>query len=168
MDIAQSALIPLSIVVMIVGLVLEFIPILPGTLIVWGIAINTAILDGFDRVTPAASIVMTLIMIFGVSSDFWLPMVGVRTSGLTCLAAVGSLVGGLVGTFVIPVPIVGSLIGAVIGAVAIEYVRLRETRKTIAVGKTVIQLFIVGYIIELVTSFAIFGIFLFSVASTGG
>lgn len=166
MDIAQSALITISVIVMVIGVILAFIPILPGTLIVWAIGIVTAFLNHFDRVTPAAAIIMTVLMVISLTSDFWLPMLGVKTSGLSCLAAVGSLMGGLLGTFFIPIPIVGTLIGTVLGALVIEYVALREKARALRAGQTALRLFIVGYILELVTTFAIFGVFIVSIATT--
>ncbi len=167
MDIAQSALITVSFIAMVIGVLLAFVPILPGTLIVWAIAIVTAFANQFDRVTLAAAIIMTALMILSVSSDLWLPLLGVKTSGLSCLAAVGSLVGGLVGTFVIPFPIVGTLIGTVLGALAIEYVALRQKARALRAGQAALKLFIVGYILELVTSLAIFGVYIVSLATTG-
>ena len=167
MDIAQSALITISVIVMVIGVILAFIPIMPGTLIVWAIGIVTAFLNQFERVTPTAAIIMTIFMIISLTSDVWLPMMGVKTSGLSCLAAVGSLIGGLLGTFFIPVPIVGTLIGTVLGALAIEYVALREKAKALRAGQTALKLFVVGYILELVTTVAIFAVFIVSLATTG-
>lgn len=167
MDLAQTALVPLSIAAMVIGVILAFIPVLPGALIVWAIGVVSAYLDQFDRITPAAAIAMTVIMVISLSSDFWLPMLGVKTSGLTCLSAIGSFVGGLLGTFFIPIPIVGTLIGTVLGALIIEYVAIREKARALRAGQTALRLFIVGYILELVSVFAIFGVFIVSIATTG-
>lgn len=167
MDIAQSTLIPLSIIAMVVGVILAFIPVLPGALIVWAIGIVSAYLNQFDQITPAAAVIMTGIMIFSITSDFWLPVLGVKTSGLSCLAAVGSFFGGLLGTFLIPIPIIGTLIGTVLGALLIEYVALRERTRALRAGQAALKLFVIGYILELVTVFAIFGVFLVSIATTG-
>ena len=167
MDIAQSALIPVAVFAMVLGVVLAFIPILPGALIVWAIGIVSAFADQFDRITPPAAILMTVIMVASVSSDLWLPLLGVKTSGLSCLGAIGSLIGGLLGTFFIPIPIIGTLIGTVLGALAIEYVALREKAKALRAGQTALKLFIIGYILELVSVFAIFGVFIVSIATTG-
>jgi uncharacterized protein YqgC (DUF456 family) len=110
---------------------------------------------------------MTVTMIISITSDFWLPLLGVKTSGLSCLSAIGSIIGGLVGTFVIPVPIIGTLIGTVFGALIIEYVALREKTKALRAGQTALKLFVVGYILELIFTFAIFIVFLISIATTG-
>jgi uncharacterized protein YqgC (DUF456 family) len=167
MEIAESALIAVSVIVMVIGVILAFIPILPGALIVWGIGIVSAWANQFERVTPIAAIVMTVLMVISMSSDYWLPMLGVRTSGLSCLSAIGSIIGGLIGTFVIPIPIVGTLIGTVLGALIIEYALLREKARALRAGQVALKLFIIGYILELVMVFAIFGVFIVSIITTG-
>lgn len=167
MEIAESALVTISVIVMVLGVILAFVPILPGALIVWAIGIVSAWLTQFERVTPIAAIVMTILMVISMSSDYWLPMLGVKTSGLSCLSAIGSIIGGLIGTFVIPIPIVGTLIGTVLGALILEYVVLREKTRALRAGQVALKLFVIGYILELVMVFAIVAVFLVSIASTG-
>ncbi|HLU08886.1 MAG TPA: DUF456 domain-containing protein [Oceanobacillus sp.] len=167
MEIAESALVTISVIVMVLGVILAFVPILPGALIVWAIGIVSAWLTQFERVTPVAAIVMTILMVISMSSDYWLPMLGVKTSGLSCLSAIGSIIGGLIGTFVIPIPIVGTLIGTVLGALILEYVVLREKTRALRAGQVALKLFVIGYILELVMVFAIVAVFLVSIASTG-
>lgn len=167
MEIAESALVTISVIVMVLGVILAFVPILPGALIVWAIGIVSAWLTQFERVTPIAAIVMTILMVISMSSDYWLPLLGVKTSGLSCLSAIGSIIGGLIGTFVIPIPIVGTLIGTVLGALILEYVVLREKTRALRAGQVALKLFVIGYILELVMVFAIVAVFLVSIASTG-
>jgi hypothetical protein len=167
MEIAQSALIPISVIAMVIGVLLAFIPVLPGALIVWAIGIVSAWANHFERITPAAAIVMTILMLTSMSSDFWLPLLGVKTSGLSCLAAIGSIIGGLIGTFIIPIPIIGTLIGTVLGALIIEYVALREKGRALRAGRVALKLFIIGYILELVMTFTIFAVFIVTIISTG-
>lgn len=167
MEIAQSALITVSVIAMVIGVFLAFIPVLPGALIVWAIGIVSAWGNHFERITPAAAIVMTVLMAISLTSDYWLPLLGVKTSGLSCLAAIGSIIGGLIGTFVIPIPIIGTLIGTVLGALIIEFAVLREKTRALRAGQVALKLFIIGYILELVMTFAIFGVFIVSIATTG-
>lgn len=167
MEFTQSALITVSVFAMVIGVLLAFIPVLPGALIVWAIGIVSAWANHFDRITPVAAIVMTVLMVVSMTSDYWLPMLGIKTSGMTCLAAIGSIIGGLIGTFIIPIPIIGTLIGTVLGALIIEYVALREKTRALRAGQAALKLFIIGYILELVMTFAIFGVFIVSIATTG-
>lgn len=164
--VTQTAVLTGGTILLIIAFILSFIPIMPGAMLVWGVAIVTAILDGFVHITPLAAIIFTLLMIVNVTSDVWLPMLGVRTSGLTCLGAVGSFIGGLAGTFVIPLPILGTLIGTVIGALAVELLYFGEMRKAVRAGRVALQLFIVGYILEIAASAAIVLVFLVSLGSS--
>jgi uncharacterized protein YqgC (DUF456 family) len=167
MDFTQSALIFFGTILMVGALVLSFIPVLPGNVIVWGAAIGFGVADQWQRFTPAAGVVTTVLMIVGVTSDFWLPLLGMKTGGLTCLSAIGSLIGGIIGTVVIPLPICGTLIGAVAGALLVELVRYRELRRAFRAGQTTAKMFVVGWVLESAISIAIFGVYLVSLATTG-
>jgi uncharacterized protein YqgC (DUF456 family) len=160
--ITQPAALVVGTALLMIAFVLSFIPILPGALLVWAVAVVTAFLDNFAHITLFSAVIITLIMVINVTSDIWLPMLGVRTSGLTCLGAVGSILGGLVGTFVIPLPILGTLLGTVIGALAIELIYFGEMRKAFHAGRVALQLFVVGYILEIAASAAIVLIYLVS------
>lgn len=164
--VTQTAVLTGGTILLIIAFILSFIPIMPGAMLVWGVAIVTAFLDGFVHITPLAAIIVTVLMIVNVTSDVWLPMLGVRTSGLTCLGAVGSFIGGLAGTFVIPLPILGTLIGTVIGALAVELLYFGEMRKAVRAGRVALQLFIVGYILEIAASASIVLVFLVSLGSS--
>lgn len=163
----DAAVLTVGTILLGVAFVLSFIPIMPGAMLVWGVAIVTALLDGFTRITPLAAFLFTAIMLISVTSDFWLPALGVKTSGLTCLGAVGSLVGGFAGTFLIPLPVLGTLIGTVAGALLVELVLFRDQLKAIRAGQTALKLFVVGYVLEIAASAAIVVIFLVSLFSTG-
>jgi uncharacterized protein YqgC (DUF456 family) len=167
MDFTQSTLIFFGTILMVGALIVSFIPILPGTVIVWIAAMAFGVLNQWVRFTPLAGVVATVLMIFSVSSDFWLPALGVKTGGLTCLGAIGSLIGGFIGTFFIPLPICGTLIGAVIGALAIELIHFRNLGKAMQAGQSTAKLFIIGYIIESVSSITVFVVYVVSLASTG-
>jgi len=167
MDFTQQTLIFFGTMLMVGALVVSFIPILPGTVIVWLAALAFGLVDGWTRFTPAAGVIATAIMIFSVSSDFWLPAMGVKTGGLTCLGAIGSLVGGLVGTFVIPLPICGTLIGAVAGALLVELIHFRQLNKAVQAGRAAATLFLVGYAVEAACSIAVFVVYVVSLATTG-
>lgn len=165
-DFSEAALVLFSGVLMVIALVLAFIPIMPGTFLVWAVAIVTAFLLDFTRITPVAAGLITAIFLVGITSDFWLPLVGVKSRGLTCMSALGSLVGGLVGTFFIPIPILGTLIGCVAGAALVEFVAMRNMDSVMRASRTAFSLFIVGYLIEIGTSIAIAVIFFISLITT--
>jgi len=153
---------------MILGVVASFVPVVPGTVLVWGIATIFAILDGFVHITVPAVVVMTLLMLISLTHDVWLPLIGIQSSGLSCLGAVGLTVGGLIGTFAIPIPLVGSLLGAVGGALLVELIKMRQLRGAIKAGTVAAKLFFIGYVIEVGSAIAVFIVYLYSVYSTAG
>lgn len=167
MDLTQQGIIFFGTILMVGALVVSFIPILPGTVIVWLAAMAFGLVNQWTRFTPAAGVIATLLMIFSVSSDFWLPALGVKTGGLTCLGAIGSLVGGLVGTFLIPLPICGTLIGAVVGALLVEAIHFRNMQKALQAGQSAATMFVLGYLVEAGSSIAVFIVYVVSLATTG-
>lgn len=165
MDLAQLALLGLAVVMLILGIVLAFVPFLPGSVILWAIAVAAGIVDGFARITPTALFIITGLMIASVTSNFWMPALGIKSGHLTCQAAVGCLIGGLVGTFAIPIPIFGTLVGTIAGAFVIELASARRARPALQAGQTAAALFVANSIFELAVSFTIFLVFVISILS---
>jgi uncharacterized protein YqgC (DUF456 family) len=166
-ELPEMILIIITITLMIFVLVLSIIPFLPGPVLVWGVGVVFAYLTNFERATPAAVIIMTLIMAIGSTTEIWMPFLGIRTGGMSCLSVVGSLIGGIVGTFFIPLPICGTLIGAMLGALVGEIVHVGDWRKALWASKSALELFLIGFVAEFITSIAIFITFVVSVWTTG-
>src|SRR5262245_3198093 len=100
MNPAQPLQLAAATIGMIAALVIAFIPLTPGPVLLWGVAILFGASDNFQRVTPVVAVIMSVLMLISVTNDFWLPLFGVRTGGLTCLGAVGSFIGGILGSFI--------------------------------------------------------------------
>ncbi len=166
MNLMELPLAVLTTGVMLVVLLISFVPIMPGPLLMWAIAIVFGVLDHFTHFTPAAAVVATAIMVTGAARDLWLPLLGVRTGGLSCLTSAAAFVGGLIGTFTIPIPIVGTMVGGIIGALTVELIHRRQMHLAVKVGKTVFKLQLIGYVIELSTTFTIFVVYVVSLLST--
>lgn len=165
----ETLMLTVALVAMVAGLLLTFVPIIPGAVLVWGVGMITAVSDGFERVTVGAAIAMTVVMIIGETREFWLPVFGVKMGGLTCLTSLGALFGGLIGAFVIPLPIVNALAGTVAGAVIVEVIVARRAGRPLRLlptSRTAAALFAVGYALEIVTAFLIVGIFVVSILTT--
>lgn len=164
---AESLSLLLVSILMLVAFILSFIPILPGPIIPWLVGIVFGFLNGWDRLTPAAGIVMTLLMLVGATADYWRPLLGAKAGGMTCRASIGSMIGGIAGTFLIPIPLLGTLIGCVVGALIIELLQFGDLNKALQAGRGALKLFVVGYILNIAISFAIFLTYLISVLTTG-
>jgi uncharacterized protein YqgC (DUF456 family) len=163
MELADSALIAVAIILMAIGALLSVVPLMPGPLLVWGVGVIFAVIDGFERLTVPALAAMTVLMIAGSTSEVWMQFFGIRMEGSSCLSTIGSLAGGLVGTFVIPIPILGTVIGMVIGALAFELMRVGELDRALKAGHNTFKLYLVGFAVEFAASAAILGVFVLSV-----
>ncbi|MBL8116680.1 MAG: DUF456 domain-containing protein [Anaerolineae bacterium] len=166
MQIDPNILLVLTTILMVVTLALSFLPILPGPLLPWAIGMVFGVLNGWERLTPAAALVMTALMLIGVTADWWRPLLGAKTTGMGCRTSLGSFAGGLIGTFIIPIPLIGTIIGLIVGALIVELAQFGDLRKAMTAGQAALKLFIVGYVLNIIISIAIFGVYLFSILST--
>lgn len=167
LTIDPTLLLVLATALMIVTLVLAFIPILPGSLMPWAVGIVYGLLTGWTRITPFSAILITMLMLIGVTADYWRPLLGAKTTGMGCRTSIGSFVGGLIGTFIIPIPLLGTIIGLVVGALLIELLQFGDLRKAMGAGQAALKQFAVGYALTIGISVAIFVVFIISVLTTG-
>lgn len=165
---AESSLLTLAVILMGVGLVVSFIPLVPASLLMWLIGSISAYLDNFNRVPVVSVIAMTVLMILGSTNELWLPLLGIRAAGGSCWSSIGAFIGGIVGTFAIPIPIVGTIIGYVVGALLFELARLRELARAIQAGRSAFKSFFINYLVQVGICFAMFAVFVASLWITGG
>jgi uncharacterized protein YqgC (DUF456 family) len=164
MEIAQSVLLAVTIVMMIGTLLVSIIPFIAGPLIMWVLVLIYAVLSNAYPLT--IFIAQTGLMIAGTTTEYWLPLVGVRIEGMSCLGAIGSLVGGIVGTLIIPIPILGTIIGIIIGAMLIEHARIRQWQRTFQAGRAAFKLYLWGVAIEFGFSLVILLVFVGTMIAT--
>jgi uncharacterized protein YqgC (DUF456 family) len=166
-QLAQSVLVTLTVVVMGLSLLLIVIPPVPVGALEWAIAILFGLLTGFERLTPSAAVIITVLMIAGITSDFWLPALGFRTGEqVSCMGMVAFFVGMVVGSILIPIPILGSFIGGVGAVVVVEYAQLKEMRQAFRRGGKALKMILYSMVAEFVFAAAIFGVTLVSIVTT--
>jgi len=161
---SDSTLLPIALIAMFVALMVSLVPFVPGPAMLWAIAIITAILGDFNRITIPAVALMTILMVAGSTMDFWLRSLGMRSQGTSCWGIAGSLVGGILGTAVMPV--IGTLIGVILGALLVELMRLGELRQALRAGKSAFTTFLLAMILEQFFNLGIFLTFLASILLT--
>ncbi|MBI1279445.1 MAG: DUF456 family protein [Anaerolineaceae bacterium] len=167
LSVDPTVLLILATALMLVTLALAFIPILPGPLMPWAVGIVYGLVTGWTRITPAAAVVMTLLMIVGITADYWRPLLGAKTTGMGCRTSLGSFAGGIIGTFLIPIPLVGTVIGLVAGALVMEFIQFRDLAKAMSAGRSALKQFALGYALTIGLSIAIFAVYVVSVFTTG-
>lgn len=147
-------------------LLLILIPAVPVSALEWALAMLLGVATGFTRLAPAAAIIVTVLMVIGSTSQFWMPMLGMRGDGLSCAGLIAFFIGMAIGTAVIPIPIIGTLLGGLIAVIIVEYGRVRELSKAFRSGSIALRQVIYGMIAEFVFAVSIFGVTLVSVLST--
>lgn len=114
---------------MALGLIFTFIPILPGTVIIWGAALAYGQVVGWAKLGWLTLVLMTLLMLFGIVADALAGHFGAKMGGASWRAIIsGAILGFILGTVfsLIATPITGclaGLAGAVGGVLWVEWRR---------------------------------------------
>lgn len=113
-----------TIVLLIIGVISSLIPFLPGIPFIFGIFLIFAIIDGFQRVTPAFLTGMLVITVASFFIDNLVSWIGAKKFGASKPGLWGAILGGVAGIFINPV--LGILLGPFVGAVVAELVVSRR------------------------------------------
>jgi uncharacterized protein YqgC (DUF456 family) len=133
-------LFPVTLVVMLIGLIGIALPVLPGILLIWIAGLVYAIVERFATFDPVSFVVFTVLGALGMASELLLTQAGAKVGGASTRAMVGGVIGGVVGLIIgffvggigaVP----GGLIGALVGVTVVEYMQHRNlTRAGRAAG----------------------------------
>lgn len=148
----------LVIIIMIIGILGSFLPILPGASLIFGAALGYGFYEGFKQVTPLSLIILFILMIFTLLIDYLAGVVGAKKYGASRWGTWGSFIGGIVG--VVFFNILGLIIGPFIGAAAGELFSGRKPAEALRIGLGTILGMAGGAIIKLVVSISMFILFL--------
>ncbi|MDZ4771002.1 MAG: DUF456 domain-containing protein [Chloroflexota bacterium] len=164
MDIGQGLLTVITIVAMIVIFFVSLIPFVPGPAMLWGVSLAYGVLTEFRELTIVSMVIISLLMLATALSDFWTPLLGMKSRGGSCSSVFGTIIGGLLGTFLIPIPLLGTLLGAIGGAMLMEVLRVGDLRTALRAGSFAAESVVIGLVLELVVNVAIIAVFVVSVA----
>jgi uncharacterized protein len=149
--------------VMLVGLIGVFVPILPGLVLIWAATLLWAVNeDGTIRWLVLA--IATLLLAGSFVLKYVIPARNVQKSGAPTTTLLVGLLGAIVGFFAIPV--VGFIIGGVAGIMLAEFVRLRSLAPA---GRSTMAAIVgigIGVLIELFAGVAMILIWLLAVVAT--
>ncbi len=135
--------------IMLVGLFGLLVPFFPGIVVIWLAALGYGIVTGFHALPIVLMVLITLLMLAGVTADNVLMGAGARKGGASWLVITLSMVAGVVGTIIFP-PF-GGLIASPLSVLLLEFWRLRNLKKA---GQAVIGM-AAGYGLSFVARFAI-------------
>lgn len=124
----------LSYLLIFVGIVGAFVPILPGPLLIWLGALVWAWADDFTRIGWPTLLVLAVLTIIAWGADLGLSFLGSKRSGAGWRSIGVSILGGLLGAILLSsVPVIGTFIGAAIGSISALWV-MEYRRAQVASG----------------------------------
>lgn len=141
----EPLLILITIVLMIGSLFLILVPSIPVTALEWAIAIIFGAMTGFTRFPLWAALIVTIMMILGISSSVWMPLFGLKGRKVSCMSLVAFFIGMIVGT---PVPIVGSFLGGMVAVFLFEFVRTGDHEHAFNTGETAFWVVLASMFVE--------------------
>jgi hypothetical protein len=115
---------------MLFGLAVLLIPILPGLVIIWAVALGYGIFAGFGTLGWVMFAIMTVLMVVGSFADNVLMGTSAHKEGAPWWVILIALVAAIAGNFALP--IIGGVLAALLTLFLIEWARLRDPKKAFA------------------------------------
>jgi len=146
----------LCIALIVLGLAGTVLPILPGTLLVWGGIVLGAWIDNFSRVGTTTVLVISALAILAWGLDYVAGLMGAQKAGASKQALLGAGLGTVAGLFM---GLVGVLFMPLFGAAVGEYLARRDQSRAVKVGVATWIGIMVGLVAKVVLTFIMVGIF---------
>ncbi len=146
----------LCIALIVLGLAGTVLPVLPGTLLVWGGIVLGAWIDNFSRVGTTTVLVTSALAILAWGLDYVAGLMGAQKAGASKQALLGAALGTVAGLFM---GLVGVLFMPLIGAAVGEYLARRDHSRAAKVGVATWIGIMVGLVAKVVLAFIMVGIF---------
>lgn len=139
------------------GLVGTVLPLLPGTVLVWGGLVLGAWIDDFTRVSLTTVSVISALALLAWALDYVAGLIGAKRVGASKQALIGAAAGTLLGLFM---GLLGVLFMPLLGAAVGEYLAQKDQKRAAQVGLATWVGIMVGLIAKVVLAFIMVGIFL--------
>jgi uncharacterized protein YqgC (DUF456 family) len=146
----------LCVALIVLGLVGTVLPLLPGTVLVWGGIVLGAWIDDFARVGATSLVVVSVLALLAWALDYVAGLMGAQKVGASKQALLGAAVGTVVGLFM---GLVGVLFMPLVGAAIGEYLARKDQNRAVKVGVATWVGIMVGLIAKVVLAFVMVGIF---------
>jgi len=146
----------LSLTLMVLGLAGTVLPLLPGTVLVWGGIVLGAWIDDFNRVGTSTLALITVLAVVAWGLDYVAGLMGAKKVGASRQALLGAAVGTVLGLFM---GLVGVLFMPLLGAAAGEYLAQKNQARAVKVGAATWLGIMIGLIAKVVLAFVMVGIF---------
>lgn len=152
----MSLLWVLCVALIAVGLAGTVLPLLPGTVLVWGGIVLGAWIDDFTRVSVTTVVVISVLAVLAWVLDYVAGLLGAQKVGASRLALLGAAIGTVVGLFM---GLVGVLFMPLVGAAVGEYLAQKDRARAAKVGLATWVGIMVGLLAKVVLAFIMVGVF---------
>lgn len=140
----------------VAGLAGTVLPVLPGTVLVWGGIVLGAWIDDFQRVGTTTLVVITVLAALAWVLDYVAGLLGARRAGASRQALLGAAIGTVVGLFM---GVVGVLFMPLVGAALGEYLAQKDQTRAVRVGVATWLGIMLGLLAKVVLAFVMVGLF---------
>lgn len=114
----------LLIIVLCVGMVGTFVPMVPGIWLIFGSLLVYGIFDYWQAYSVWFVVIVGALAFASSFLDYIGSMIGAKKFGASNMTAVGVLAGSLIGGILLSLP--GTVIGGILGAIIAEFYRQRS------------------------------------------
>ena len=140
----------------LLGLAGTVLPVVPGTMLVWGGIVLGAWIDDFTRVGMTTVVVVSVLAVLAWGLDYLAGLMGAKKAGASKMALMGAAAGTVLGLFM---GLVGVLFMPLAGAAVGEYLAQKDQTRAVKVGVATWVGIMVGLIAKVVLAFIMVGIF---------
>jgi uncharacterized protein len=150
------------------GFVFSIIPVLPGSLMVYGGMLVYGASTQFKGLGVGPLVILGVIAVLAWASEWALNAFTMKRAGASWKTIGGAIIGGLVGAAALslPVPIIGTVFGAVagtmLGVFIVEMLLKGQVAPALKTSGAYLAGCLVARVIELTFCFVMLGIFLFA------
>lgn len=147
-------------ILMVIGLIGVFVPMLPGIPLAWLGLFIYAIGTGFDRISVTVVVVFFVLMVLVTLIDFLAPMLGAKKYKASKYGIFGAFIGLIMG--VILFGFWGIIIGPFIGTFCVELIVKRQSIGAFKAAVGTLIGFIAGTLMKVIYMLIISGFFIYS------
>lgn len=145
----------LGVAALIGGVAGVVLPVLPGSLLLFGGVVLVAWAGGFALVGWPTLTFTGLLALAIWAVDWVASALGAKASGASRWAVIGAALGLVVGMFLGPL---GILLGPAVGAIALEYAKDPDFERALKAGAGTFVGFLVGSVVKVLLAFLLIGV----------